>query len=379
MGRFLKKFFNRLPMLARAVFFAILCRIFVGQRRPVASPKKGLLYIIGNFSAEGGIARSAQLSLAVLRAEHRRCIAVDTTGTNFQPQQQPPAAGLSQIKDVKRNTEPATVVLHLNPPQLQWTLCKLGKKFLRNKRIVACWAWELEAIPLLWKYAIPYVDAIEVPSRFTCQAIRRNTDKPVTVRPYPLQELNDGQRYDGPAGQLRCLFIFDLASRWERKNPQAVISAFTAAFSPGEAVLTIKVIHAKDFQNDLKKLKKIIDSYPHITILTQWLDEKALRQLYRQHNVYLSLHRSEGFGLTIREAMLFGLFIVATGWSGNMDFMHGKTVYPVPFRLVPLEKREQRYWGVSNARWAEPDIEQASVILRNIYRRYLKNISDESA
>lgn len=82
-------------------------------------------------------------------------------------------------------------------------------------------------------------------------------------------------------------------------------------------------------------------------------------ELYLRHDVYLSLHRSEGYGLTIREAMLHGLYVIATGWSGNMDFMGGERCYAVPYTLVPVNLNHGFCKGIK-ARWAEPDIDAAA-------------------
>jgi len=82
--------------------------------------------------------------------------------------------------------------------------------------------------------------------------------------------------------------------------------------------------------------------------------------------VYLSLHRSEGYGLTIREAMLHNLYIVATGWSGNMDFMEGERVFPAPYTLVPVSKADGVFGDVVNPRWAEANIEATVLILREL-------------
>ena len=99
--------------------------------------------------------------------------------------------------------------------------------------------------------------------------------------------------------------------------------------------------------------------------MTETLDAAGMEELYLAHDVYLSLHRSEGYGLTIREALAYGLHVVATGWSGNMDFMVGERAHAVGYRLVPVALKRGAC-RAPGARWAEPDVGEAAGIVRRV-------------
>lgn len=364
----IKKTWKRLPRPLREFPLYFLTWLLAPVKKGESDAASGPVYIMGNFQSGGGISRSAEL-YAAQYAKQGPCICVDTTNEMLQViHTQLPQGHFKTLAEAKKDRAPATVIIHLNPPQFHWLLCQLGRGFLKHKRVIAYWAWELEDIPNLWKQGLEFVDAIEVPSEFTAQAIRRNTTKQVTVVPHPTAANITPKNVFGHEGKLRCLYIFDLASLCERKNPEGVIAAFVDAFTPQQATLTLKIGQARRFPQVIQQLQTLCKPYPHIHISMEWLDEEGLHNLYQNHDVYLSLHRSEGFGLTIQEAMQHGLYIVATGWSGNMDFMKGERITEVPFTLVSIDQQNNDSWGVPGAQWAEADIKAASQALQKIYQ-----------
>jgi len=365
----LKKVWKALPPNLRELPLKVLCLLRMGRRRYVPATPDTPTYLIGNFQAGGGISRSAQLYAKQVREKDRHCICVDTTREMLQTVKSPISdASIRSLTDIRDDAGSGTVIIHLNPPQFLLLLCLLGRKFFQHKHIVVYWSWELEDIPTLWKFALRFVDAVEVPSSFTQVAIARNTNKPVTVRPHVVPEPNGVKQAFAQDGKLRCLFVFDMPSLCSRKNPQAAIAAFVQAFTPEEAELTIKVSQPNANAADWERLQALAAPHAHIRLITEWMSEASLERLFLEHDVYLSLHRSEGYGLTIREAMLYNLYVVATGWSGNMDFMQGERIFPAPYTLVPVNKTDGIFLGVANPRWAEANIEETANILKYIYR-----------
>ena len=146
------------------------------------------------------------------------------------------------------------------------------------------------------------------------------------------------------------------------------MKAFELAFAPGEAELTFKVSNYQADNKAFAVFQAACARVPGVRILAETFSHAALEDLYLRHDVYLSLHRSEGYGLTIREAMLYGLHVVATGWSGNMDFMTGALAHPVSYRLVPVNMTSGSYKGLK-ATWAEADVREAAGILQELRRR----------
>ncbi len=374
MKQYIKKIWKLLPPSWHENALRLLCRMKLAQRRNTQRNCEHAtsIYVVGCFQAGGGLSRSAHLYAEKLRKKGLDVICVDSTHIALQTVKNPmPDGSLITIATAQQDTGYATVILHHNPPQIQIVLCALGKNFLAKKYITAYWAWELENIPPLWIDAINYIDAIEVPSTFTQQAMLRHTKKPVQVVPHELPAPLKTKSTYCEGGKLACLFVMDMGSLRLRKNPEAVICAFTQAFSPSEAILTIKLGQIEAFKDDYTAIAKAAQGYEHVRLLTHWMDDTAMEKLYLDNDVYISLHRSEGYGLTIQEAMLRNLYIVATGWSGNMDFMQGEKVFAVPYSLVPIQKTHTALDRVENARWADADITATAEILQKLRRKLL--------
>ena len=148
------------------------------QSRSKIKERPGRLIIMGNFSSGGGIGRSAERYCEQLEIKEKNPICGDTTAATCQPIRKHCPAVLA-LREMRDDSAPATVIIHLNPPHFLLALLHLGRNFVKNKYIIAYWAWELPALPPVWKYCLEIVDEIEVPSTFTQKIISQYTDKPV--------------------------------------------------------------------------------------------------------------------------------------------------------------------------------------------------------
>jgi glycosyltransferase involved in cell wall biosynthesis len=155
----------------------------------------------------------------------------------------------------------------------------------------------------------------------------------------------------------------DARSSFSRKNPEAALRAFRMAFGRSDAAKLVLKLTGPD--EELARFERSVAALlgNDIEILKKQLSDTALADLYRSADAYLSLHRSEGFGLPLLEAMAHGMPVVATGWSGNLDFMPPDDCNLVPFRLVPVSDVSAIY---SDSVWADPDIEAAATMLRRL-------------
>jgi glycosyltransferase involved in cell wall biosynthesis len=326
------------------------------------------VFVLGFFSQASGLGESARLWHAAERSRGTRVYPVDITSCFANPDVRLVEPVSLSLGELKRHMGPARLVLHMNPPRFLVVLGLLGRRFLKNKGIVAYWAWELENLPPLWLFALRYTHEVEVPSTFVAQAVMRHTSNPVRVVPPVVPEVASRSRAFAEDGVTRVLFVFDMGSRIVRKNPFAAIDAFRLAFGDRTDVrFTLKVSNTESDPLSSAILKRHVGTDPCIRILDRTLPGAAMQRLYQDNDIYLSLHRSEGFGLTIREAMSHGMFVVATGWSGNSDFMHGGKTWPVRYTLVPVPHTAD-FYGVQTCRWAEADIGQAASILKEIDR-----------
>jgi glycosyltransferase involved in cell wall biosynthesis len=186
------------------------------------------------------------------------------------------------------------------------------------------------------------------------------------VLPHPVAVLSGANIFlrSTNKGLFRVLNIFNSASSFARKNPVAAVRAFQKAFDNDQAVcLTIKTSNLST--SETNALAEAIDGCPNINVVDKIMNWMELAALYSTADLYLSLHRAEGFGLTLAEAMLHALPVVATNWSGNEDFLTDKTGIPVPFSLIPA-RDPQRTYDHPEMMWAEADIDAAAQALQRL-------------
>lgn len=261
----------------------------------------------------------------------------------------------------------ASSILFVNPDFLEPALEKIGPERLQGRRLIACWFWELEIIPEQWLPAIERVDEIMVASTFVEAAFRRVTDKPIVRIPLPLYRVPDSglQRGDFGIDEDKFVFLctFDFQSSIERKNPLAAIEAFRLAFPPrrNDVCLLIKSSNGHRAIEQLRRLLNAASEDPRIVVRDDVIARAHVQALQRCCDAYVSLHRAEGFGLGMAESMAMGKPVIATGWSGNLDFMNAENSILVEYRLIPVGAGE--YPDSDGARWAEPDVEAAAAAM----------------
>ncbi len=242
----------------------------------------------------------------------------------------------------------------------------LHERTPRSYRI-AYWYWELDSIPEEWRRSAALVDEIWVATRFIEEAFQ-GLDAPVYRLP-PGVELPPFQplprSYFGiPDGTFMFLFVFHMASNMERKNPLGLIAAYRRAFGDDPTVsLILKTSFGERHPGLLKKMHAAAVG-TGITIIDRVLTDAETLALMQACDSYISLHRSEGLGLTMAEAMLLGKPVIATGYSGNTDFMDSTNSLLADYRLVVLDRDVPPYRA--GARWAEPSLDHAAYLMRRV-------------
>jgi glycosyltransferase involved in cell wall biosynthesis len=245
-----------------------------------------------------------------------------------------------------------------------------GRDFFEGRHTIAQWAWEVEEFPARWQGAFDLVDEVWALSEFTRRSIQAATDKPVYASPLPVlvpEVANEVGRATLGLPEDRYVFLFclDFHSVVERKNPVGVIDAFKRAFSPGEGpVLVVKTVNGDSREMDLEMVRYAAAGRPDVVVMDRHLLRAELGSLMAAADCYVSLHRSEGFGLTMAESMALGKPVIATAYSGNLDFMTDKNSFLVPFSWTRVPPGADPY--PVGARWAEPDLDVAAAIMRTV-------------
>ncbi len=240
---------------------------------------------------------------------------------------------------------------------------------------IGYWVWETDLLPVAHAESEAAVSEIWTPSEYSAEAIRKAVDTPVKVIPHCASlDKRPSEKYSVKLvwAEIGCekrafkvLYIFDVKSGIERKNPKAAIKAFLSAFPGNEnACLILKSSGATPGDFPYQQLKARYRD-KRIFWVEDILPEENLRALQQGIDCYLSLHRSEGFGLTMLESMTYGRPVVATGYSGNLAFMNDDNSFLVDYDLVDAARRYGPY--SRGTRWADPSVHDAAGKLRKVY------------
>lgn len=261
-------------------------------------------------------------------------------------------------------------LFHLNPPNLESLFRDLPDLVPTQGRMNVCVLfWELAKLPLSWRPMLEAMDLVLAPTRF----IGGMLDEAVRTTPWLYyrqgfatpRAVPDRARWGLPPEEVVFLFSFDIASGIQRKHPLAPVEAFRHAFPEGGARLVLKVNNrdlGPEAATMVERLREVTARVPGVDVLDRNLPYADLMSLYASIDVLVSLHRGEGLGLSLMEAMSLGKPVIATAWSGNMDFMDADNSCLVPYRLVPLDPGTQ-YHALSagvDQLWADPDIDEAA-------------------
>ena len=263
-------------------------------------------------------------------------------------------------------------IAHMNPPELIRLLFMLRRSRNTARYRIGYWAWELDRLPANWARAAEALNEVWTPSRFVQDAVRaslppqRHDDVKVLPHPIEPKAVGDPPGVDFPADTVTVLVMADFRSTSLRKNPIGAIQAFRRAFpEPRKGVrLICKLLAVDSAQRDYQAVLAETAGRDDIQFLERHMTDAEVLGLIQRCDVLLSLHRSEGYGLPMAEAMRLGRCVVATAWSGNMDFMDSNSAILIPYRLAPVGN-EGPYGGLG-CEWAEPDIDSAADVLRDL-------------
>ena len=320
--------------------------------------------VVGWFRAELGIGESARCMARAVAASKLPSALVDMKLPCLN------RMGDNTYTAQLQSTNPYRVnVFHIDPPVSGDIDHHHSNTFRQDRYNVAYWAWELPEFPEAWVDACQYYDEIWCPSAFVRDAIAARVPLPVQVMPHAIDFNvpvgNQRARFDLPADRCTFLFLYDLNSYQERKNPHAVIEAYRQAF-PDEAgvQLVIKTQNRDRNPEAFKVLQAALSGLSNTTLIDRTLSREDVHNLEAACDAFVSLHRSEGFGLAVAEAMFLGKPVISTDWSATAEFVNAHNGYPVAFDLVELTETHGPY--EKGQIWANPRVEDAARWMREI-------------
>lgn len=327
---------------------------------PQEGPAEGV-NLVGYLSSERGVGEAAR---QLLRALESRGVPTQPIDTPAEPRAVEKALPGIAVAEHPYDFN----LLCINADMLPTIAAALGPRFFRHRRSAGLWFWEVSEFPECWHEAFENLDEIWVASEFVGDSLRAVAPIPVrTIRvPVVPAEPRAMSRAElGMPEDFTFLFVFDYRSVFRRKNPLGLVEAFRAAFEPGEGpALVIKSIFGADFPRQRDELAAAADR-DDIHLIEENVSAEAKNAMVASCDCYVSLHRSEGLGLTMAEAMYFGRPVIATAYSGNLDFMTPDNSYLVPSEPTRIGPDANPY--PANGEWAEPDLRRAAEMMREVY------------
>ena len=322
------------------------------------------LNIIGYLRSESGVGESARSMLRALDAARVPHSIVDYRVGNISRMKE-------AIDDAKQGGLRYGINLfHINADQMGIARQALGEGFFTGKYRIGFWAWELGRFPDEWLSAFSHLDEIWVPSTFCQRAIAAKSPLPVVCIPHAVglerADARDRRRFGLGEDSVAYLTMADMLSVPERKNPVGAAEAFMRAFRERDsAELVVKLSNPEARPDIVAVLRDHAARCPGIRLIEGYLDREDLFTLINSIDCFISLHRSEGFGLGIAEAMAREKAVIATGWSGNMDYMNAGNAMVVDYALTELDRDYGPYR--KGEVWAEPDLDDAAAKMRSVY------------
>jgi glycosyltransferase involved in cell wall biosynthesis len=332
-----------------------LSRLF--RRSDARAPAPHGVNVVGYLDATSGLGERARELVATLRAGGLAVSEWPVAAHGDEPTS-PATSGV--VYD--------TTIAVVTAVQLADVVQRVPDPFERPELTVGYFFWELAEVPEEQHWGIGLVDEIWAPTRFVADAYRAATDTVVRDVPLPLPHRSHpvgppAHRRSDHHDRLDVLVAFDFLSVMERKNPIGAIEAFRRAFPESEPVhLLVKTLNGDQRPEQLERVRMAIRGDDRIELRDERCSREALTELTASSDVLLSLHRSEGLGLHLAEAMALGTVVVASRYGGNLDLMDDDCAALVDVELVEVRDGEGAY--AAPARWADPHLDQAARLLR---------------
>jgi glycosyltransferase involved in cell wall biosynthesis len=322
--------------------------------------------LIGYARAEMGLGESCRIAAKCIDTTSIPFGIVNYTGTN--------TARMSDFswkhKEIRSPPQYNLNIIHQNAEQMFEVYTHFGRQMFEHRYNIGFWHWELPDFPEDWLDGFRFVNEVWVPSSFVAESVSMKSPVPVVKIPHGIEVKIESPRdrsYFGiPEQPFLFLTMYDMNSFQERKNPIASIEAFKSAFDPSDLTvgLVVKVNNSNSNRDDIRIITQITSGYNNIYLIKETLSRSDTNALIQCVDSFISLHRSEGFGLGLAESMYLGKPAIGTNWSANTDFMNNQNSCLVNYELIPVGKDYGPYQAYQT--WADPDVEHASHYMKRL-------------
>lgn len=320
--------------------------------------------LIGNIKGDSGLGQSCRLlAYALKHSEFPVCIVEHSISSSLS------MSDTTYDDCLEKKNKYGVNIFHINPHEFAPAFLQLGRGVWDYHYNIAYWLWEMEDFPDEWMDCINLLDEIWTPAEYISKSIGKKTDKPIVTVPYHVTATTSAEFDRGyfglPENRFLFLMMFDCGSMIERKNPRAVIEAFKKAFEPEKQDVGLVIKINGGSSEDMEQIESYAAGYNNLYLINKIYSKLEINSLIKCADAVVSLHRAEGFGLVMAEAMMNGVPCIATNWSANTEFMSPEIACMVDYELVELDHDIGPY--KRGNRWAEPNVEQAAQYMRILY------------
>jgi GT2 family glycosyltransferase/glycosyltransferase involved in cell wall biosynthesis len=302
----------------------------------------------------------------------RGCVkALENRAIPFNAIDVPPWKGGLELRTLPEFAPYRINLIQQNADMFERFLRAYGSQLLNGAFNIGYWAWELPSARADWHHVYQFVDEIWAPSEFVRQSLQSLTSLNVQTVPHVVDGLDEKatfgrDHFQFPKDVFVFCYVFDVSSYLDRKNPFSLIEAFRREFKDStDVLLYLKIWNAGYDQTRSKRLLDACKGAKNIRIYNGLFSEEEIISLHKAIDCLVSPHRSEGFGLNLTEAMYFGKPVIATRYSGNLDYMNDANSYLIDYQLTPILNTVGPYG--KGAVWADPSIEHLQHLMRRVF------------
>lgn len=351
--------------------FVVSMKMRAYERKPLKKEvflqKELGVNLIGDVKAEIGLGQSVRLIANELNLSKYPFTVYDfELGDNVRRQD------LTWAHKIAKDYPYAVNLFHINFSEVGLAYMYLDPAIWEDRYNIGFWVWELEEFPKKHIEALKFFDEIWTPSEFASNSIRKITSKPVKTIPYHVtvecDDKYDRKHFGLPEDAFLYLAMFDTNSTMSRKNPIGAIDAFKNAFDKKDKSVGLVVKMNNPKQESIDYLESILDGYENVYYISKVMDKEEIYSLIKNVDVFVSLHRSEGFGLVMAEAMLLKTACIATNWSSNIEFMNDEIACMLPYTMTEIKVTDGCY--EKGGIWADPDVDVAA--------KYMKKLKEDT-